>query len=182
MTQDCWTIYNLGRTVLTERNYLTNKASISDERFWRTFVYNLIASHLCKPNLRNISWKLSQPVTWDRSLIYNFPFTGENPSNIGAVRKEARMQPRWCNKTVLEFASYLRTARRKVRVGEGELELLGSSPRQRVRSTAADVTRCGTSVERGSLGGGIPVQRIWIGAMDSTTVRHLLFIKNARNI
>ena len=44
------------------------KASISGDRFWKIFVYNLIASHLRKPNLRNIGWKLSQPVTRDRSL------------------------------------------------------------------------------------------------------------------
>ena len=44
------------------------KASISGYRFWRICVYNWIASHLRKPNLRNVGWKLTQPRTCDRSL------------------------------------------------------------------------------------------------------------------
>ena len=38
-------------------------------------VYNLIAFHLCKPNLRDLGWKLTQPVTWDRSLANSWPRT-----------------------------------------------------------------------------------------------------------
>ena len=44
------------------------KASISGDRFWRICVYTLIASQPCKPNLRNIGWNLTQPITSDRSL------------------------------------------------------------------------------------------------------------------
>ena len=49
---------------------LISKASISGDRFWRIGVYNLIASQPRKPNLRNIGWKLTQPITSDRSLTH----------------------------------------------------------------------------------------------------------------
>ena len=49
-----------------------NKASISGDRFWRICVYNLIASHLRKPDLRNIGWKLTQPITSDRGLTHEW--------------------------------------------------------------------------------------------------------------
>ena len=40
---------------------LIHRLSISVAQCWRNFVYNLIASHLRKPILRNIGLKLAQP-------------------------------------------------------------------------------------------------------------------------
>ena len=40
---------------------LINRLAISVARCWRNFVYNLIASHLRKPILRNFGLKLAQP-------------------------------------------------------------------------------------------------------------------------
>ena len=37
------------------------RLAISVARSWRIFVYNLIASHLRKPNLRNLDFELAQP-------------------------------------------------------------------------------------------------------------------------
>ena len=47
---------------------------ISVDRCRRIFVYNLIASHLRKPSLRNFDFKLVQPVNSELFIIYVPPF------------------------------------------------------------------------------------------------------------
>jgi len=71
---------------------------ISGDRFWRICIYYLIASHLRKPNLHNIGWKLTQSVTWDRSP--------NNISNlcIADINKELR-----CSNLLDQTHSFLAT-------------------------------------------------------------------------
>ena len=47
-----------------------NRLAISVDRFWRIFVYNFIACQLHKQNLRNLDFKLAQPVNSELCFSY----------------------------------------------------------------------------------------------------------------
>ena len=92
------------------------KASISGDRFWRICVYILIASQLRKPNLRNLSWKLTQPITSDRSLnerwrwnkptYYAKEFTCSGQRQWPGSREQRRLSLAWWRVGSLVYSSY----------------------------------------------------------------------------